>query len=327
MRLMARTAAALAGFAALCTAGTAAIAQSYPAKPVMFVIGFAPGGPSDVLSRILTKRLEIALKQPFVVENRAGAGGGIAAAYVSRQPADGYTLLLASTNMLAGNQYIYKNIGYDPEKDFEPVSIIGEQPNVLFVHPSIPVSTVPEFIAYAKANPSKLNYGTGGVGTSSHFGGEQFKRDAKIEMTHVPHRGTGQVIQAVVGGHIQVGLNPPAPLIPLIQGGQIRPIAVSSLKRTAALPNVPTLAESGFPGFEAIVWHGVVGPAGLPKEVVMTLHRTIIDALKDPQIRKQLTELGVDVIGSTPEEFRKQILIEIPKQGEMAKLAGVKKEQ
>jgi len=276
---------------------------------------------------MLTSRLEATLKQPFVVENKAGAAGSIAASHVSRQPADGYTLMLATTNMLAGNQYVLKNIGYDPEKDFEPITIVGEQPNVIFVHPSIPVKTVAEFIAYAKANPGKLNYGTGGVGSSSHFGGEQFKRDAGIEMSHVPHRGTGQVIQAVVGGHVQVGVNPPAPLIPLIQGGQIRPIAVTSLKRTGALPDVPTLAESGFPGFEAIVWHGVMGPAGLPKEVVTTLHKAVTDMLKDEQVRKQLTDLGVEVWGTTPEKFRELIKLEIPKQGEMAKLAGIKKEE
>ena len=307
--------------------GARRMAQAYPTKPVTFVIGFAPGGPSDVLSRILCRKLEEILKQPFVIENKAGAGGGIAAAHVARQPADGYTLILGTTNMLAGNQYIYDNIGYDPVKDFEPISIVGQQPNVLFVHPSVPVNNFAEFVAYAKANPDKLSYGTGGVGTSSHFGGEQLKRDAKFQMIHVPHRGTGQVIQAVVGNHIQVGMNPPAPLIPLIAGGQIRPLAVTSLKRSGALPDVPTVAEAGFPGFEAIVWHGVMGPAGLPKNVIDTLHKAIVEAVKDDKIKKQLTELGVDVWGTTPDEFRKEIAIQIPHQGEMARLAGVKKQE
>ncbi len=325
MQHLGRTAALIIGIGALCSSGAAALAQTYPTKPITFVIGFAPGGPSDVLSRILCRKLEEALKQPFVIENKAGAGGGIAAAHVSRQPADGYTLILGTTNMLAGNQFIYDNIGYNPEKDFEPISIVGQQPNVLFVHPSVPVQNLAEFVAYAKANPGKLSYGTGGVGTSSHFGGEQLKRDAKFEMIHVPHRGTGQVIQAVVGNHIQVGLNPPSPLIPLIQGGQIRPLAVTSLKRSGALPDVPTVAESGFPGFEAIVWHGIMGPAGLPREVIAILHKAIVDALKDEKIRKQLTELGVEVWGTTPEEFRKEIAIQIPHQGEMARLAGIKK--
>ena len=253
MRLLQRLSIAASALFTLAVASPAAFAQAYPNKPITFVIGFAPGGPSDVLSRILTKKLEEILKQAFVVENKAGAGGGIAAAHVARQKPDGYTLILASTNMLAGNQYIYDNIGYDPEKDFEPISIVGQQPNVLFVHPSVPVKTFKEFVDYARANPGKLSYGTGGVGTSSHFGGEQLKRDAKFEMVHVAHRGTGQVIQAVVGNHIQVGMNPPAPLIPLIQADQIRPLAVTSLKRTGALPDVPTVAESGYPGFEAIV--------------------------------------------------------------------------
>jgi tripartite-type tricarboxylate transporter receptor subunit TctC len=325
MTIKAKLASLLSALVALAITAPSAQAQGYPSKPVTFVIGFAPGGPSDVLSRILCKKLEEILKQAFVIENKAGAGGGIAAAHVARQAPDGYTLILASTNMLAGNQYIYENISYDPQKDFEPISIVGQQPNVLFVHPSVPAQNFKEFVAYAQANPGKLSYGTGGVGTSSHFGGEQLKREAKFNMVHVAHRGTGQVIQAVIGGHIQVGMNPPAPLIPLIQAGQIRPLAVSSLKRTGALPDVPTVAEQGFPGFEAIVWHGVMGPAGLPKEVVDTLHKALLQTLKDERINKQLTELGVDVWGTTPDEFRKEIARQIPHQGEMARLAGVKK--
>ena len=335
MMLLSRAATGLAGAAGLLAtvlasviaSGTTALAQAYPTKAVTFIIGFAPGGPSDVLSRIMCKKYEELLGQPFVIENKAGAGGGIAAAHVARQPNDGYTLMLGARSVLAGNQFVYKQINYVPEKDFDLVSIVGAQPNILYVHPSLPVNNLKEFIAYAKDNPGKLSYGSGGVGTASHFGGEQLNRDAGIKVLHVPHRGTGQVIQAVLGNHIPVGINPPAPLVPLIQGGQIRALASAGLKRSAALPDLPTFHESGFPNFEAIDWHSIAGPTGLPKAVVDTLYKATIDALKDEKVKKQLTELGVDVWGTTPDESRKILLAEIPKQEALAKLAGVNRDQ
>jgi tripartite-type tricarboxylate transporter receptor subunit TctC len=327
MRLLSRTAAALAAATVALAAATSAIAQSYPSKPVTFVIGFAPGGPSDVLSRIMCKKFEELLGQPFVIENKAGAGGGIAAAHVARQPNDGYTLMLGARSVLAGNQFVYKQINYNPEKDFDLVTIIGAQPNILYVHPSLPVNNLQEFIAHAKANPGALSFGSGGVGTASHFAGEQLNRDAGIQVKHVPHRGTGQVIQAVLGNHIAVGLNPPSPLIPLIEGKQIRAIASSGLKRAAALPDLPTFHESGFPNFEHVDWHSVAGPRGLPKNVVDVLYKATQDALKDPNVKQQLIKLGIDIMGTTMEESHKILAAEIPKQENAAKLAGVKREQ
>ena len=321
---MTRIIALAASIAALVYSAPAAVAQNYPNKPISFIIGFAPGGPSDVMSRVITRKMEDILKQPFVIENRPGAGGSIAGASVARAAPDGYTILLATNGVMATNKHLYKNIGYDPEKDFEPISVIGTQPNVLYVHPSLEVRTLEEFIAYAKANPGKLNYGSGGNGTSSHLAGELLKVEAKIEMTHVPFRGTGPVLQAVLANHIQVGLNPPPPLLGHIESGAIRPIAVTSLKRTSALPNVPTVAELGFPGFEAVAWHSLVLPAGTPKEIVDTLYRALMDTLNDPPTRKQLTELGIDLIGNTPEEFRAYIKAEIPKWGAIVRAAGVK---
>lgn len=327
MTLLTRATAALVGAATLMAAGTAALAQAYPTKPVTFVIGFAPGGPSDVLSRIMCKKFEELLGQPFVIENKAGAGGGIAAAHVARQPNDGYTLMLGARSVLAGNQFVYKQINYDPEKDFDLVSIVGAQPNILYVHPSVPAKDLKEFIAYAKANPGLMSYGSGGVGTASHFAGAQLAKETGIELKHVPHRGTGQVIQAVLGNHIPAGINPPAPLVPLIQAGQIRPLASAGLKRSAALPDIPTFDELGFKGFEHIDWHSIAGPRGLPKNVVDTLYKATQDALKDEKVRKQLTELGVDLWGTTPEESRKILMAEIPKQEGLAKLAGVNRDQ
>src|SRR5439155_19086900 len=203
----------LASATLVCAAPLASAAE-FPTKPITLVVGFAPGGPSDVMARILTKRMEEILKQPVVVENRAGAGGGIAAMAVARAAADGYTILLATGSSLAINVSLYKNLGYEPEKDFEPISLIGVQTNVLYTHPSIPAKTLAEFVAYAKANPGKLTFGSGGVGTPAHLAGELLKVEAKIEMTHAPFRGTGQALQSVIGGHVPVAFNPPSPLLP-----------------------------------------------------------------------------------------------------------------
>jgi tripartite-type tricarboxylate transporter receptor subunit TctC len=316
-----RTAAAVM---ALCWAILPARAADYPNRPITLMIGFAPGGPSDVMARILTKKLEELLKQPFVIENRAGAGGSIAGTAVARSAPDGYTVLLATGSLLAINVRLYKNLGYDPEKDFEPISVIGTQTNVLYVHPSLPATSLGEFIAHAKANPGKLSFGSGGNGTPAHLAGEMLKIEAKIDMTHVPFRGTGPALQSVIGGHVPIAFNPPSPLLPHIQAGSIRPIAVTTLKRTVALPEVPTIAETGFPGFEATTWHALVAPAGTPKDVIATLHRATVATLNDPDVRKSLTELGVDVVGNTPAEFRAYLKAEIPKWAEVVKASGAK---
>lgn len=310
--------------AALVCAAPLARASDYPSKPITLMIGFAPGGPSDVMARILTKKMEEILKQPLVIENRAGAGGSIAGAAVARAAPDGYTVLLATGSLLAINVSLYKNIGYDPEKDFEPISLVGTQTNVLYTHPSVPATSLAELIAYAKANPGKLSFGSGGNGTPAHLAGELLKLQAKIDITHVPFRGTGPALQAVIGGHVPMAFNPPSPLIPHIQSGTIRPLAITTLKRTAALPDVPTVAESGFPGFEATTWHALVAPAGTPKDVIVTLHRATAATLNDPAARKALTDLGVDVVGGTPEELRAYVKSEIPKWAEVVRASGAK---
>jgi len=305
-------------------AGSPALAADYPAKPITLIIGFAPGGPSDVMARILTRKMEEILKQPFVIENRAGAGGSIAGAAVARAAPDGYTVLLATGSLLAINVSLYKNLGYDPEKDFEPITLVGTQTNVLYVHPSFPPQTLGELITYAQANPGKLSFGSGGNGTPAHLAGELLKIEAKIDITHVPFRGTGPALQAVIGAHVPIAFNPPPPLLPHIQSGAIRPLAITTLKRTAALPSVPTIAELGFPGFEATTWHGIVAPAGTPKEVVATLNRAAVAALNDPDVRKALVDLGVDVVTDTPEDFRAYIKSEIPKWAAIVKASGAK---
>src|SRR3989475_3040233 len=241
--------------ATLVCAAPLARASDYPSKPITLMIGFAPGGPSDVMARILTRKMEEILKQPLVIENRAGAGGSIAGAAVARAAPDGYTVLLATGSLLAINVSLYKNLGYDPEKDFEPISVIGTQTNVLYVHPSLPARSLGEFIAHAKANPGKLSFGSGGNGQPADVAGEMLKIEAKIDMTHVPFRGTGPALQSVIGGHVPMAYNPPPPLLPHIQSGAIRALAITTLTRTAALPEGPTIAELGFSGFEATTWH------------------------------------------------------------------------
>ena len=312
---MSKAVALAAAIAALVYSGftSPALAADYPTKPITLMIGFAPGGPSDVMARILTRKMEEILKQPFVIENRAGAGGGIAGTAVARAAPDGYTVLLATGSLLAINVSLYKNLGYDPEKDFEPISVIGTQTNVLYTHPSVPAKSLAELIAHAKDNPGKLSFGSGGNGTPAHLAGELLKIEAKLEMTHVPFRGTGPALQAVIGGHVPMAYNPPSPLIPHIQSGAIRPIAITTLNRTAVLPEVPTIAESGFPGFEATTWHALVAPAGTPRDVIAALHQATAATVNDPAVRKALTDLGVDVVGGTPEELRAYLKSEIPK--------------
>jgi tripartite-type tricarboxylate transporter receptor subunit TctC len=320
---MKRSVALVASVAVIAFASSAAAAD-YPTKPITLMIGFAPGGPSDVMARILTKKMEEILKQPFVIENRAGAGGSIAGAAVARATPDGYTVLLATGSLLAINVSLYRNLGYDPEKDFEAITLIGTQTNVLYTHPSLPAKSLAELIAHAKTNPGKLSFGSGGIGTPAHLAGELLKIEAQIDVTHVPFRGTGPALQAVIGGHVPMAFNPPSPLIPHIQSGAIRPLAITTLERTAVLPDVPTIAESGFPGFEATTWHALVAPAGTPKEAVAVLHRAAAATVNDPAARKAFRDLGIDLVGGTPQELRAHVAAEIPKWAKLVKAAGVK---
>src|SRR5258708_20243758 len=233
-----------AGFAALIGALPAARAAEFPTKPITLVLGFAPGGPSDVMGRNLSKRRGELIKQAVGIENRAGAGGGIAANAVARAAPDGYTILLVTGSSLALNVSLYKNLGYDPEKDFEPISLVGTQTNLLYTHPgSVPAKTLAEFVAYVKANPGKLTFGSGGIGTPAHLAGELLKGEAGIEMTHAPFRGTGQALQSVIGGHVPVAFNPPSPLLPPPPSGALRASAGTTPKRTPALPHPPTITQ------------------------------------------------------------------------------------
>ncbi len=299
-------------------------AQTYPSRPVMLVLGFAPGGPSDVMARIFAKKLEQVIGQPVVIENRAGAGGNVAAEHVARATPDGHTLLLANSGILAANAALYKKINFDPVKDFAPITLVGAQANVLLVHPSLPARTLAEFIAYARANPGKISYSSGGNGTSPHLAAELLKAEAKINLVHVAYRGTGPALQDLVAGHVQMGFSSVAAVVGHIQGGALRALGVSALKRTALLADVPTIAELGLPGYEATAWHALVTTAGSPKEAIAALHKGMMTTLNDPETRGALIKLGVDVGGNTPEEMAAYIKSEIPKWAEIIKASGTK---
>jgi tripartite-type tricarboxylate transporter receptor subunit TctC len=310
-------------FATLASIGHAQ-AQNYPARPVTLVLGFAPGGPSDVMARIFGKKLESVLGQPVVIENRSGAGGNVAAETVARAAPDGHTMLLANSGILAANASLYKKINFDPVKDFAPVTLVAAQANVLVVNPAVPARTLAELVAYAKANPGKVSYASGGQGSSPHLAGELLKTIAKIDIVHVPYRGTGPALQDLIAGHVQMNFSSVSPVIPHIQSGSLRALGVSSLKRAALLPNVSPIAELGFPGFEATAWHALVVPAGTPKDVIAALHRGMIATLNDPDTRKALTNLGIEVLGSSPDELAAYIKTEIPKWEGIIKASGAK---
>jgi tripartite-type tricarboxylate transporter receptor subunit TctC len=297
-------------------------AADYPVRPVTLVVAFTPGGPSDVLSRIVGKKLEQLLGQPFVIENRPGAGGNVAAEQVARAGADGHTLLMGNNSILATNAALYKKINFDPEADFAPISLIGSQANILVVNPQLPVRTMAELIAYAKANPGKVNYGSSGYGAAAHLAAELFKAEAKVDIVHVPYKGAAPALQDLIAGHVQMMFATAASVVPHIQSGQVRPLAVTTLKRTAVFPELATVDELGLKGFDATTWHGLVTPSRTPKDVIATLHRATVAALADAAVRKSLGDLGVDIVGSTPEEFNAYIKAEIPKWTAIVKASG-----
>jgi tripartite-type tricarboxylate transporter receptor subunit TctC len=321
MRKLFALAAALAAFTGF---GPAASAQNYPNRPVTLVLGFAPGGPSDVLAKIITRKMEQVLGQPIVIDHKPAASGAVASQTVARAAPDGYSLLLASSAMLAINPQMHSNLGYDPVKDFQPISVLGTQTNVIYVHPLLPVKNLAELVAYGNANPGKLNFATGGNATPQHLAGELLKLRAKLNITHVPYKGTGPAIQDVVAGHVQVGISSSAPVVPQIQGGTLRAIAVTTAARSAILPDVPTISEQGFPAFDANTWHSIVAPAGTPADVVQKLHAAVVASLRDPQTNKQLSELGLDVVGSTPDQMRDMLKEDLPRWAEVIKAAGAK---
>jgi tripartite-type tricarboxylate transporter receptor subunit TctC len=307
----------------LCTVEATRVVD-YPSRPVTLVVAFTPGGSSDVLARILGRKLEQILGQPFVIDNRPGAGGNVAAEAVARAAPDGYTLLNGNNAILATNAALYKKINFDPEADFAPIGLIGSQANILVVNPALPVTSMAELIALAKADPGRLNFASSGHGLAAHLAGELFKAEAKIDLIHVPYKGAAPALQDVIAGHVQMMFATASSVVSYVKEGKVRPLAVTTLKRTSVLPDVPTIDELGIKNFDATTWHGLVAPARTPSEVIEKLHRALAATLDDAAVKKSLGDLGVDIIGGTPDDFAAYIRVEIPKWAALVKASGAK---
>jgi len=300
------------------------LAQNYPNRVVRVVVPFGPGATSDIVARMISDRLTIAMGQPFIVENRTGAGGTIGTEYVAKSPPDGYTILM-STAATPISASVYQNLKYDTSA-FASVSVFTHSPLGFASNPQFPPKTVPEFIAYAKANPGRVNFGSLGVGTSHHLTGEKLKLDAGIDMVHVPYKGSGPAHADLMGGQIQVMFDNIVALMPHFRSGKLRALAVSSLKRHPQLPDVPSLSEAGVKDFEAVAWFGFLAPPGTPRDVVARLNAEIVKVLAIPEIRQRLIDGGSEVIGNSPEAADRFLQSEIARWGAVVKAANIKAE-
>jgi tripartite-type tricarboxylate transporter receptor subunit TctC len=299
-------------------------AQTYPSQNILLVVPFTPGGSTDILARLLGQRLEVALRHSVIVESRPGAGGSVGVASVARSAADGHTLVMGHIGTFAVNPALYPKLQYDPMKSFEPVSGIANVHNMLVVHPDVPAKTLQELIEYAKQNAGKLNYASGGNGSAAHIAMVALADRAGISLTHVPYRGTAPAVTDLLGGRVQLTFTGAPNLIQHVEAGTMRALAVSGLSRLKAAPNVPTVAESGFPGFEASQWYGILVPAGTPKVAIDRLNAEIRAAMAAPEIVERLSQEGAEVWTNTPAEFRDHIAKEMARWGDLVKRAGIK---
>ena len=301
---------------------TQAYAQNYPNRWVRVVVPFGTGAASDIIARVISERLSVAMGQPFIVENRIGAGGTVASEFVAKSPPDGYTLLL-STAATPISASVYQNLKYDTAA-FTSVTVFTHSPLAFAANPQFPPKTMREFIDYAKANPGKVNFGSLGVGTSHHLTGEKFKLDAGIDMVHVPYKGSGPAHADLMGGQIQVMFDNIVALLPHFKSGKLRALAVSSLKRHPQLPDIPSLSEAGVKDFEAVAWFGFLAPPGTPREIVARLNAEIVKVLAVPEIRQRLIDGGSEVIGNSPEAADRFLQREIALWGAVVKAANIK---
>jgi tripartite-type tricarboxylate transporter receptor subunit TctC len=299
-------------------------AQQYPTRPVRFVVPFPPGGSVDTLARTIGPRLTDALGQQIVVDNRPGGNGDIGMLVVAKAPADGYTLVLGYIANIAIAPSLYPKMPYDPVKDYAPVTQVATSPNVLTAHPSVQAKNLRELIALAKTKPGAVNFASTGVASVGHLTGELLNNLAGMKMTHVPYKGGGQAIIDLVGGHVQVMFSGFSAAMPHIKSGKVRALAVTGAKRSPALPEVPTIAEQGFPGVEATAWYGVLAPAGTPKPVVTRLHGEIVKILKQSDVTERLGALGFEIVGGTPEQLGAYIKTEIKKWEKVVRASGAK---
>jgi tripartite-type tricarboxylate transporter receptor subunit TctC len=305
-------------------AAPAAIAQAWPVKPIRIIVPFSPGGSTDVTARIVGQRLTEQVGQSFVIDNRPGAGGNIGADLVAKAPPDGYALLLATTGVMAINQYLYKTLPYDPERDFAPITQIGALPLVLVTTASMPARNVKELIALAKKRPGVLSFASSGVGGATHMTAELFNAASGLNMVHVPYKGSPQAIQDVVAGNVILMFDQVVSSMPQVNAGKMRALAISSAKRFPTLPELPTIAESGVPGFESVSFNGLAAPAGTPREVINRVQSEVARALNAPDMRERMLRDGMEPVASTPEAFAAFIRSERVKWAKVVRELGLK---
>jgi len=293
----------LLALAVALASASAASADDYPSHPIRLVVPYAAGGGADSVARVIAKRVGETIGQPIVIENRGGAGSIIGTELVKQSAPDGYTLLLGQSGPISINPAVYKSLPYDPLKDFAPVTMTTSYPYIMVVSPALGVKTLQEFVALARSKPGELNYGTTGVGAANHLVTELFDSNAGIRMTHIPYRGTALAVTDLLAGHVQVVFSDPITALPQITAGALLALAVTSRERSPVAPDVPTIAESGYPGFDAIAWHGILAPAGTPPAIVSKLNAEIVAALKDPETRELLEKQAMQTVGSSPEAF------------------------
>ena len=302
----------------------AACAEAYPVKPIHLVVPFPPGGSLDVVARAIGQKLTEAWGQPVIIDNRPGAGGNIGADFVAKSAPDGYTILEGALSTHAVNVSLYGKLPYDPIKDFAPITLVAVTPNVLVVNPSLPVNSVAQLIAYAKANPDKLSFGSGSNGSAGHLAGELFKREAGVDMLHVPYKGGAPALQALLAGDTQLMFDNLANSTPQLKAGKLKALAVTTAKRSALAPELPTLAETGLPGFDIYTWWGFLAPAGTPKEIVAKWNAEVTRILSTPEMRAFFAQQGAEPSPTTPEQFSALIRSEIPKYAKIVKESGAK---
>ena len=301
-------------------------AQEYPRKPIRLIVPFAPGGGNDTVARAISQSAGASLGQPVVVDNRAGAGGILGAELAAKSPADGYTLFLGGVGSHAVNPNLHAKLPYDPVKDFAPITLIASAPSVLVVNPSLPARTLAEFTALAKASPGRINYASNGNGSSAQLAAVLYESMAGVQMVHVPYKGLAPALVDLLAGEVQAMFSSVVAIVPNIKAGRLRALAVTGKRRAALLPEVPTLDESGVPGYEAGSWYGILAPAGTPQAVVAKLHKAIVRALAQPEVRERLVSEGAEVIGSTPEAFAAHITAELARMGKLIRDAGIRME-
>lgn len=316
----------VAVLAALCLAAGGAIAQAYPSKPLRLVVPFGPGGSNDIVGRILAQKMGENLGHPVVVENRPGAGGMVGTDSVVRSAPDGYTLMIGATSTIAANVGLYPKRGFDPLKHLTPITQIASGSFLMAVPASSPAKSVREFIELAKAKPGQLNYGTSGPGSSMHLMGEMFKTMAQVDMVHVPYKAGGPAIADLAVDRVQLLYSDLAALLPFVKSGQVRALAVTTPKRSALLPDLPTMSEAGVPGYDATSWYGILGPAGLQRELVMRLNGELARILHSADIKERFAAMGIEPVTGTPEEFASYIREQVVKWSQVARSSGVELE-